>query len=156
MLKIKLLSVGDKLPAWVNEGAHEYLNRIRGNTSAELVEIPAQKRSKHADIPRILVREGEAIFKQHAPGALLICLDRKGRAYDSLSFADKIRDWQQLGQNISFIIGGPEGIDADLLARADETWTLSKMTFTHHIARIMLAEQLYRAWSITEGLPYHR
>ena len=156
MLKIKLLSVGDKLPAWVNEGTREYINRIRGNASAELFEIPAQKRGKHADIPRILAREREAILKQHAPGARLICLDRQGRAYDSLAFADKIRDWQQFGQNISFVIGGPEGLDPAVMQRADEIWTLSKMTFTHHVARVMLAEQLYRAWSITEGLPYHR
>jgi 23S rRNA (pseudouridine1915-N3)-methyltransferase len=156
MLKIKLLCVGDKLPSWVNDGAREYIHRIRGNTCVELIEIPAQKRGKHADIARILSHEGEAILKQHAQGAHLICLDRPGRAYDSLAFADKIQDWQQLGQNISFVVGGPEGLDNDLLARADETWALSKMTFTHHVARIMLAEQLYRAWSITEGLPYHR
>ncbi len=144
------------MPAWVNQGTHEYINRIRGNTSVELVEIPAQKRGKNADIARILAREGEATLKQLAPGSRLICLDRLGKAHDSLAFADKIRDWQQLGQNIGFVIGGPEGIDPAILARADEKWTLSKMTFTHHVARIMLAEQLYRAWSITEGLPYHR
>jgi 23S rRNA (pseudouridine1915-N3)-methyltransferase len=156
MLKIKLICAGDKMPAWVNEGTREYINRIRGNTAAELLEIPAQKRGKNADIARVLAREGEAMRKQLAPGSRLICLDRLGRAYDSLAFAEKIRDWQRLGQNISFVIGGPEGIDPSMLAGADEKWTLSKMTFTHHVARIMLAEQLYRAWSITEGLPYHR
>jgi len=144
------------MPAWVNQGTHEYINRIRGNTSVELVEIPAQKRGKNADIARILTREGAATIKQLAPGSRLICLDRPGKAYDSLAFADRIRDWQQLGQSIGFVIGGPEGIDPAILAKADEKWTLSKMTFTHHVARIMLAEQLYRAWSITEGLPYHR
>lgn len=156
MLKIKLICAGDKMPAWVNEGTREYINRIRGNTAAELLEIPAQKRGKNADIARVLAREGEAMRKQLAPGSRLICLDRLGRAYDSLAFAEKILDWQRLGQNISFVIGGPEGIDPSMLAGADEKWTLSKMTFTHHVARIMLAEQLYRAWSITEGLPYHR
>lgn len=156
MLKIKLLTVGDKMPSWVNEGTREYINRIRGNTLVELVEIPAQKRGKNADIPRILAREGDAILKQISPGSELICLDRPGRAHDSLAFADKISGWQQLGQNINFVIGGPEGIDPNVLSKANETWTLSKMTFTHHVARIMLAEQLYRAWSITEGLPYHR
>jgi 23S rRNA (pseudouridine1915-N3)-methyltransferase len=156
MLKIKLICAGDKMPAWVNEGTREYINRIRGNTAAELLEIPAQKRGKNADIARVLAREGEAMRKQLAPGSRMICLDRLGTAYDSLAFADKIRDWQQLGQNISFVIGGPEGIDPSMLAGADEKWALSKMTFTHHVARIMLAEQLYRAWSITEGLPYHR
>ena len=93
MLRIKLLTVGDKMPAWVNEGTREYINRIRGNTRVELVEIPAQKRGKNADIPRILSREGEAILKQIPTGSRLICLDRMGSAYDSLAFADKLLDW---------------------------------------------------------------
>ncbi|MCP4009085.1 MAG: 23S rRNA (pseudouridine(1915)-N(3))-methyltransferase RlmH [Proteobacteria bacterium] len=156
MLKIKLLTVGDKMPTWVNEGTREYINRIRGNTRVELVEVPAQKRGKNADISRILSREGEAILKQVPAGSKLICLDRQGRAHDSLAFADKLLDWQQSGQSINFVIGGPEGIGPALLSGADEKWTLSEMTFTHHVARVMLAEQLYRAWSITEGLPYHR
>ena len=156
MLKIKLISIGDRLPGWVNQGALEYLQRIRGNTRVELVEIAAGKRSKNADISRILDQEGQAILKQVAPGTRLICLDRLGKTLDSHEFADRIRDWQQLGDSVAFAIGGPEGIDPAVLARAGETWSLSKMTFTHHVARVMLAEALYRAWSITEGLPYHR
>lgn len=156
MLKIKIITVGDKMPDWVDEGANSYLKRVHRNTAVELVQISAKKRGKQVDVKRVLFEEGEAILKQLPADSRLICLDRKGRAHDSLSFAEKIREWQTLGQSISFIIGGPEGIDPALLARADETWTLSKMTFTHHVARVMLAEQLYRAWSITEGLPYHR
>jgi 23S rRNA (pseudouridine1915-N3)-methyltransferase len=156
MLKIKIISVGDKMPAWVNEGTTSYLKRIHRNTTVELVQISAKKRGKQVDVKRVLLEEGEAILKQLPTDTRLICLDRKGRAYDSLSFADKIRDWQGEGQSIGFVIGGPEGLNPTVLAQADETWTLSKMTFSHHVARVMLAEQLYRAWSITEGLPYHR
>lgn len=156
MLKIKIITVGDKMPEWVNEGTTAYLRRIHRNTTVELSQISAKKRGKQVDVNRVLFEEGEAILKQLPSDTRLICLDRKGKAYDSLSFADKIRDWQNLGRNISFVIGGPEGIDAAVLARADEKWTLSSMTFSHHVARVMLAEQLYRAWSITEGLPYHR
>jgi len=156
MLKIKLLSVGDKMPAWVNEGCDTYIKRIRGNTQVELIEIQAGKRVKNTDIQRILFLEGQAILKHVAPGTRLICLDRQGKAIDSLKLADRIRDWQQQGEKIAFAIGGPEGIDPEVLDRANETWSLSQMTFTHHVARIMLAEGLYRAWSITEGLPYHR
>ena len=144
------------MPAWVNEGTRDYLGRIRGNTSAELVEIMAQKRGKNADISRILAREGQALLKQVPAGTRLICLDRLGKTYSSLQFADRLRDWQQMGEHVAFAIGGPEGIDSEVLGRADEKWTLSAMTFSHHVARVMLAEQLYRAWSITAGLPYHR
>jgi 23S rRNA (pseudouridine1915-N3)-methyltransferase len=156
MLKIKLLSVGDRMPAWVNLGTREYIDRVRGNTCVELIEIPALKRGKHADIPRILANEGKAMLKHIAPGAHLVCLDRPVKLHDSFVVADKISDWQRLGQPVVFTIGGPEGIDPSLLARADETWSLSKMTFSHYVARVMLAEQLYRAWSINQGLPYHR
>ncbi len=156
MLKINLISVGDKMPAWVNDGTTAYLDRIRGNTQVSLVQINAKKRGKHADIVRILKQEGEAILKHLSGETHLICLDRLGKAHDSLALAEKITEWQQTGINIAFVIGGPEGIDPAVLARANETWTLSKMTFSHQVARVMLAEQLYRAWSITEGLPYHR
>lgn len=144
------------MPTWVNEGTRDYIHRIRGNTVVELVEIGALKRGKNANIPSILAREGEAMLKQVPANARLICLDRLGKAHHSLSFADKITEWQQLGQSIAFAIGGPEGIDPAVLDRSDEKWTLSEMTFSHHVARVMLAEQLYRAWSIAEGLPYHR
>lgn len=153
---MNIISIGEKMPPWVNQGTQSYLQRIRGNCSASLVEISAKKRSKNADISRILQHEGGAILKHISNDARLICLDRPGKAYDSLEVADKIREWQQLGQTVAFAIGGPEGLDPAVMQRADETWTLSKMTFTHHVARVMLAEQLYRAWSITQGLPYHR
>lgn len=151
-----IISVGEKMPAWVNEGTQSYLQRIRGNSCASLIEVSAKKRSKNADISRVLQQEGEAILKHISSDTRLICLDRPGRAYDSMGVAKKINDWQQLGQPVAFAIGGPEGLDTAVMQRADEIWTLSKMTFTHHVARVMLAEQLYRAWSITEGLPYHR
>lgn len=156
MLKMNIISVGEKMPSWVNEGTKSYLQRIRGNSSVRLLEVSAKKRSKRADISRILQQEGEAILRHISSDTRLICLDRPGKAYDSMGVANKIRDWQQLGQTVSFAIGGPEGLDLAVMQRADEIWTLSKMTFTHHVARVMLAEQLYRAWSITEGLPYHR
>lgn len=156
MLKITLLSVGEKMPPWVNQGTQSYLQRIRGNTSAILIEISAKKRGKNADISKILQQEGEAILKQLSTDTHLVCLDRPGKAYDSRGVAAKITEWQQLGQPVAFAIGGPEGLAPAVLQRANETWTLSKMTFTHHVARVMIAEQLYRAWSITEGLPYHR
>lgn len=153
---MNIISVGEKMPSWVNEGTKSYLQRIRGNSSVRLLEVSAKKRSKRADISRILQQEGEAILRHISSDTRLICLDRPGKAYDSMGVANKIRDWQQLGQTVSFAIGGPEGLDLTVMQRADEIWTLSKMTFTHHVARVMLAEQLYRAWSITEGLPYHR
>ena len=153
---MNIISVGEKLPAWVNQGTQSYLQRIRGNSVANLLEVSAKKRGKHADISRVLQQEGEAILKHISSDTRLICLDRLGKAYDSYGVANKIHDWQQQGQPVVFAIGGPEGLDPAVMQRADETWTLSKMTFTHHVARVMLAEQLYRAWSLTEGLPYHR
>ncbi len=156
MLKIKLITVGDKMPNWVREGTDAYLGRIHQNTRVELVQVSAKKRGKQSDIKRVLQDEGDAILKHVSTDMCLICLDRLGRALDSLSLAKKITDWQHDGEHIAFVIGGPEGLAPAVLARADEKWRLSNMTFSHHVARVMVAEQLYRAWSITQGLPYHR
>lgn len=156
MLQLTVISVGNKVPEWVNQGAQSYLSRICGNTNASLIEIPAQKRGKGSHISTILTQESAAIEKKLAPTTRLICLDRIGKTYSSIALAKRITQWQQLGESISWVIGGPEGIDPALLSRADEKWSLSEMTFSHHVARIMLAEQLYRAWSITQGHPYHR
>ena len=85
-----------------------------------------------------------------------ISLDRKGKPIDTVALADRLQRWIDENQDVALIIGGPEGIDASLLGESDETWSLSALTFAHPLVRVMVAEQLYRAWSITANLPYHR
>ncbi len=144
------------MPAWVGQGFSDYAARLHGITSLQLIEVAAQKRGKNADIARILKREGQDLLARVPDHNQLVVLERTGKHLSSLDVAEQLKIWQREGQNATFILGGPEGLDATVMQRANKIWSLSAMTFSHHVARVMLAEQLYRAWSITQGTPYHR
>jgi len=155
-MRIKLIAVGTRMPKWVDLGYQEYAQRMPALCELELVEITAKKRGKNADTARILRDEAQAIKAVIPKGALVIALDRKGKTVDTLSLAKHLQNWIDESQNVAILIGGPEGIDADYLASINQKWTLSAMTFAHPLVRVMVAEQLYRAWSINANLPYHR
>lgn len=156
MVKLTVVAVGEKMPAWVNQGFADYARRLHGATSLSLIEVAAIKRGKNADIPRILKREGEQVLGQIPAYNQVVTLERTGKHLDSLALARQLAKWQLTGQSVAFVMGGPEGLDQEVMKRADHRWSLSAMTFSHHVARVMLAEQLYRAWSINQGIPYHR
>ncbi|NKB77421.1 MAG: 23S rRNA (pseudouridine(1915)-N(3))-methyltransferase RlmH [Gammaproteobacteria bacterium] len=156
MLNIHLLVVGEKMPRWVEEGYAEYEKRIRGRIRLHLLEIPAIKRGKNADIKRIVQREEQKVVSAIPNGAHVIALDRIGKALSTTDISAKMDQWLQQGRPIALMVGGPEGFSSQLLKQADETWSLSALTFAHPLVRVMLAEQIYRCYSILEGLPYHR
>lgn len=155
-MQIKLLAVGIKMPQWVAQGYQQYAQRMPALCSLELVEIAAKKRGKNADTARILRDEAVLLKSSVAPGSLSIALDRKGRTIDTQQLAQHLQRWIDQSQDVAIMIGGPEGIDPDYLREADLNWSLSALTFAHPLVRVMLAEQLYRAWSINANLPYHR
>lgn len=155
-MKIRLIALGTKMPAWVSQGCDEYLKRLRGQLSLELVELPIAKRSKNTNAQRCMAEEAEAVRKVLRERERLVALDVKGKVLSTEALAGRLSSWKMDGQNIAILIGGPDGIAADLLAMADEKWSLSAMTMPHPIVRIILAEQLYRASSINNGHPYHR
>lgn len=155
-MRIKLLAVGTRMPKWVEQGYTEYSQRMPTICQLELVEIAAKKRGKNADTARILRDEGEQLQAAIPSGAIKIALDRKGKQIDTETLAKEMQNWIDNSQDVALMIGGPEGIDPNLLQKTNIKWSLSAMTFAHPIVRIMLAEQLYRAWSINANLPYHR
>jgi len=155
-MRIKLLAVGTKMPQWVIQAYQEYAQRMPAVAQLELVEITAKKRGKNADTARILRDEGEALRAAVPKGALTIALDRKGKQVDTEGLARKLQRWIDDSQDVAILIGGPEGIDPDYLNSIQTKWSLSALTFAHPVVRVMLAEQLYRAWSINANLPYHR
>ena len=155
-MQIKLIAVGTRMPNWVEQGYQEYAQRMPNICSLELVEISAKKRGKNADTARILRDEASAIQAAISAGTLVIALDRKGKQVDTLALASHLQNWIDESQNVAILIGGPEGIDPQFLAQTQLKWSLSAMTFAHPVVRVMLAEQLYRAWSINANLPYHR
>ena len=155
-MRIKLLAIGTRMPHWVETGYQEYAQRMPKLCELELVEIAAKKRGKNADTARILRDEAQALSAAIPKGALTIALDRKGKHVDTPELARSMQSWIDESQDVAILIGGPEGIDPSYLASTQRKWSLSAMTFAHPVVRIMLAEQLYRAWSINANLPYHR
>ena len=155
-MKIRLIAVGTKMPAWVEEGYGDYAKRLSGEITLELVEIAAGKRGKNADIARITDREGEAMLAAIPSGDRVVALDVKGRSFSTEGLAATLEAWLPAGRHTSLLIGGPEGLAPAALARAEERWSLSLLTLPHPLVRVLLAEQLYRAWTLLKGHPYHR
>jgi 23S rRNA (pseudouridine1915-N3)-methyltransferase len=144
------------MPAWVEQAFDEYAKRLHDNCQLQLIEVPAVKRNKNADIKRIARDEGQKLLAAAPTKSRTIALERTGKTIDTRTLSKKIQDWMNDGVNAALLIGGPEGLSPEVLKAADETWSLSAMTFAHPVVRVMVAEQIYRAWSITQGLPYHR
>lgn len=154
-MPIKILAVGTKMPDWVTNTYAEYTKRLPRDYSIELIEIPALKRSG-TDISTILKKEAKAILAQINPSDYVVILDVKGQNWSTEQLADKLKAWHDQSQTVVFIVGGPEGLDEACLKRANQRWSLSNLTFPHPLVRVILAEQLYRAWSIVANHPYHR
>ena len=144
------------MPAWVSQGYLEYAKRLPKECQLILKEIVPGKRQKNTDIGRLMQAEGERMIASIPSGSRVVKLDLSGNIWSTEELAKKLQAWQESGQNISLLVGGPEGL-ADTVARlADESWGLSQLTFPHPLVRIIVAEQLYRAWSILHNHPYHR
>nr|WP_281732628.1 23S rRNA (pseudouridine(1915)-N(3))-methyltransferase RlmH [Franconibacter sp. IITDAS19] len=153
---MQLVAVGTKMPDWVQTGFIEYLRRFPKDMPFELVEIPAGKRSKNADIKRILDKEGEMMLAAAGKGNRIVTLDIPGQPWDTPRLAKELERWKQDGRDVSLLIGGPEGLAPACKAAAEQSWSLSTLTLPHPLVRVLVAESLYRAWSITTNHPYHR
>lgn len=151
---IRILAIGNKMPAWVNEGVNEYIKRL-GNM-VDIVEIPAEKRMKQSDIPRLMEREGNKLLSTIKLGHRIIALDVKGQSWSTEQLASNLKMWQLEGRNVDLLIGGPDGLSQECLQKAEIKWSLSSLTLPHPLVRILLTEQLYRAFSILQNHPYHR
>lgn len=155
-MKLQLVAVGTKMPDWVQTGFTEYLRRFPKDMPFELVEIPAGKRSKNADIKRILEKEGEMMLAAAGKGNRIVTLDIPGHPWDTPQLAVQLERWKLDGRDVSLLIGGPEGLAPACKAMAEQSWSLSALTMPHPLVRVLVAESLYRAWSITTHHPYHR
>ncbi|WP_461517015.1 23S rRNA (pseudouridine(1915)-N(3))-methyltransferase RlmH [Porticoccus sp.] len=155
-MRLRILAVGTKMPDWVESGCNEYLKRLPPELNVDIVELPLGQRGKGADIKRAIAREGEAMLRAIGEQDHVIALDVLGKSWSTQDLAGKLQQWQLSGDNFSLLIGGPDGLAPECLARANSRWSLSALTLPHPLVRILLAEQLYRAWSINAGHPYHR
>lgn len=155
-MRIHLLAVGHRMPAWVTQGYQEFSRRLPPECRLSLVEIPAGRRGKGADIDRIIAREGEQMLAAIPRDAHVIALDVRGNPWSTEDLADTLGGWMQQGRDVALLVGGADGLAPDCLARADVSWSLSALTLPHALVRIVVAEQIYRAWTVMRGHPYHR
>ncbi|MFI4937266.1 MAG: 23S rRNA (pseudouridine(1915)-N(3))-methyltransferase RlmH [Candidatus Berkiellales bacterium] len=156
----QIIAVGQKMPKWCVIACEEYFKRLQRFLKCSLIEIPTairHKSSKSSDNTVLYKKEeAENILKKISSQDCVIALEVNGQPWSSSSLAKSLADWQLVGQNIIFIIGGPDGLSSGVLARANYQWSLSSLTFPHALARVILVEQLYRAASILANHPYHR
>lgn len=155
-MRLRLICVGQKMPDWVSQGYNDYARRMPPELSLELAEIPMAHRGKNADVARLMQKEGEAVLAAAGARDRVVAMEVGGSPWSTEKLAAQLESWQQDGRDVSFLVGGPDGLSADCRARADQLWSLSPLTLPHPLVRILLAEQLYRAWSITRNHPYHR
>jgi 23S rRNA (pseudouridine1915-N3)-methyltransferase len=155
-MRVSLIAVGTRMPAWVEAGVSEYRKRLPPELQLDIREIALAKRGKNADIARAMQQEGAAMLAAIAPRDVVIALDVQGKLLSTEQLAARIAQWQLSGDNFSLLVGGPDGLAPDCLSRATERWSLSALTLPHPLVRVLIAEQLYRAWSINNNHPYHR
>ena len=155
-MQIHLLAVGERMPAWVVQAFDDYAGRMPRECKLVLREIPAGKRGKGADLGRIVREEGEKLLAAVPKGAHLVALDRMGRELATEQLAAELKTQLARGGDLALLVGGPEGLSEQCLAQAHARWSLSRLTLAHPLVRVVVAEQLYRAWSILNNLPYHR
>ncbi len=155
-MKIRLLSIGHSMPDWVNRGYTEYARRLCGPVQLELLELDNIPRSKNTNLQTLLAKEYDTLQAARVKGDFLVVLDVQGSMISTEGLATQLENWQAQHRCISLVIGGPDGIDNRLKQQAAWRWSLSPLTFPHPLVRIIVAEQLYRAFSILQHHPYHR
>ena len=155
-MQLKILAVGTKMPAWVTEACAEYSRRLPRELRIDWQEVPLGKRSRGQAPERAIANESAALLGRINAAERVVALDVRGRPWSTPELARQLADWQMEGRNVTLLVGGPDGLDAACLARADCRWSLSPLTLPHPLVRVLLAEQLYRAWTINQGHPYHR
>ncbi len=157
-MKIHLLAVGTRMPDWVKAGYADYAGRLPRECALNLVEIPAARRGQgqNPDLARLMRDEGERLLTAVPSGSRLLALDERGRHWDTAELAAQLAGWLREGRDLSLLVGGPDGLDPACRDRAEQLWALSRLTLPHPLVRVLVAEQLYRAWSLLHHHPYHR
>jgi 23S rRNA (pseudouridine1915-N3)-methyltransferase len=155
-MRARLIAVGERMPDWVAEGFAEYRKRLSHDLPLELVELKPGLRGKGRDDARAILDEGAAILAALPADRHVVALDGRGKTWSSEELAGQLAHWRMAGRNLACLIGGPDGHAAEVLARADQRWSLGPLTLPHMLVRLVLAEQLYRACKIAAGHPYHR
>jgi 23S rRNA (pseudouridine1915-N3)-methyltransferase len=155
-MKINLIAIGNKMPCWVDDASQDFIKRLPPEVKINSILLPLIKRGKNPDIPRIVRDESRKLLAAVPRDSLLVVLDVLGRPVTTMKLASMLESWLQQAQDVSIIIGGPDGVSDELLSKSSIKLSLSALTFPHPLVRVILLEQIYRAWSILNNHPYHR
>jgi 23S rRNA (pseudouridine1915-N3)-methyltransferase len=155
-MRLRVMAVGTRMPAWVDTAVADYLRRIRSPWRVELVEIEAAPRSASRGAAQATLREGERVLAALRERERAVLLDETGLPLDTRGLSSRLALLEREAPDVALLIGGPDGHAPAVRARASESWSLSRLTLPHGLARVLLAEQIYRAQSILLGHPYHR
>lgn len=155
-MNFDLLAVGDRMPPWVDDAVSDYAPRFRPPLNFRVRTVSAVRRGRGTSTRKAMETEGQRLLDAAPANALLIALTVDGRVQSTAQFAARLREWIDEGQNVAMMVGGADGLSEAVLSRVSESWSLSRFTFAHPVARVVVIEQLYRAYSILQGLPYHR
>lgn len=155
-MKIRVLAIGPKMPAWVETAVAEYQKRMPRELPVEFVPLALGQRGRNAATDKAIAREGDAMLAALRPEDQVVALDLSGKAWSTEQLAEQLTQWRFEARDLTLLIGGPDGLDARCLARAGQRWCLSNLTLPHPLVRVLLAEQLYRAWTVTQNHPYHK
>jgi 23S rRNA (pseudouridine1915-N3)-methyltransferase len=155
-VQIQLIAVGERMPGWVQTGFQEYAKRLPKECRLVLREIAPAIRGKSGGPSLWRQAEGERMLSALTGSDHAIALDVAGRTWSTEQLAASLERWLSSARRVSLLVGGPDGLSEDCLLRADERWSLSTLTFPHPLVRVIVAEQIYRAWSLLQGHPYHR
>ncbi len=156
LMQINLITVGNRMPTWIQQGYDEYAKRMPKACKLVLKEVMPGKRSKNCDLARLINAEGKRMIDAIPARTHVVSLDIQGKPWTTEDLSFCLERWMESGQDIALLIGGADGLSSSVRALVKQSWSLSKMTFPHPIVRILVAEQLYRAWSILNNHPYHK
>ena len=155
-MQLLVAAVGQRMPAWVQQAWAEYAARFPRGLSLELREIPLARRGRNAVTEALRAAECRALLAAVPSGHRVIALDERGRQWSTAELAAQLENWMREERGVCFLVGGPDGLADECRERAHDVWALGRLTLPHPMVRVILAEQLYRAWSITQNHPYHR
>lgn len=155
-MKLKILAIDSKRPEWARKAFNDYARRFDRSIKVEFCSLGLVRRSKALNKSVLIEKEGVKLLSYIKVGETLISLDRRGSSWNTLELKEKFEEWLSFSLNVSFIIGGPDGLSSSCLKKSKEVWSLSPLTFPHAIIPVLVIEQLYRAWSIGQNHPYHR
>ena len=153
---IRLITLSSKMPAWVEAGFYDYQKRLGSDVQLQLIEIPLERRLKGSNLSKIQEKEAKKMLGAIGLRDKVVTLDVLGKSKSTKGLMTDIQNWKENGEIISLLVGGPEGLHSSCLSRANESWSLSALTLPHQLVKVVVAEQVYRVWSILHRMPYHK